>query len=109
MVVADRPALKAWAEGKGIDASDMEALVKHPEVQALYKQEIAERAKGVKGFERPERFLLIPESFTTDNGMLTPSLKVKRRVVWQKFGPKIEALYAETPKKSKAAPAAEAS
>jgi long-chain acyl-CoA synthetase len=42
-----------------------------------------------------KRITLTAEDFTTQNGLLTPSLKVKRRVVWQKYGPQIEALYAE--------------
>ena len=47
-----------------------------------------------KGFERPERFVLATEDFTTDNNMLTPSLKVKRRNVMAKYGDAMARLYA---------------
>jgi len=57
-----------------------------------------------KGFEEVREFAIIGEDFTTDNDMLTPSLKVKRRKVMEKYGKTVEALYAK--KRDKSAQAA---
>ncbi|MGH7281520.1 MAG: hypothetical protein ACRELY_08365, partial [Polyangiaceae bacterium] len=46
-----------------------------------------------KGFESVQDFALIDKDFTTENGMLTPSLKLKRRAVLEKYGPMIDELY----------------
>ena len=68
--------------------------------QEMLQAEVDKASGSFKGFERIKKITLTAEDFTTQNGMLTPSLKVKRRVVWQKYGPQIEALYAsaEQPK-----------
>ena len=46
-----------------------------------------------KGYERVQNFVLVAEDFTTDNGMLTPTLKLKRRVVLERYGADLDALY----------------
>lgn len=61
----------------------------------LLKQEIEKYGAAFKGFESIQDFALVAEDFTTDNGMLTPSLKLKRRKVIEAHGPVIEALYAK--------------
>jgi long-chain acyl-CoA synthetase len=95
LVVPDMPSLKKWAEEHGVSVSSDEKLLDDGRVKALLQGEIDKQGKEFKGFERIKKVALVPEDFSTQNGMLTPSLKVKRRVVWQKYGPKIEALYAE--------------
>ncbi len=47
----------------------------------------------MKGYERVQDFVLSLEDFTTDNGMLTPTLKLKRRSVLERYGPDLDALY----------------
>lgn len=95
LVVPDFDALKEWAQGEGISAADPEALIKEPKVIAKMRAEIDETSKGFKGYERIEKFALIVEDFTTANGMLTPSLKLKRRAVIAGYGDLIESLYAK--------------
>ena len=67
-------------------------------MQQLYREQILEHTKKVKGYERPQRFLLISEDFTVGNDMLTASLKLKRRSVLKKFGEAVEELYREAEK-----------
>jgi long-chain acyl-CoA synthetase len=62
-------------------------------VVKLFLGEVQKYGAEFKGFERPERFVLATEDFTTDNNMLTPSLKVKRRNVMAKYGEQIAHLY----------------
>jgi long-chain acyl-CoA synthetase len=93
ILVADVEQLKKWAAGKGLDTSSIPALLEHPEVQKLYREQVEEHTRSIKGYERPQRFLLIGEDFSTANDMLTPSLKLKRRTVLARYGDAIEELY----------------
>jgi long-chain acyl-CoA synthetase len=103
LIVASLPALKKWADEHRIPpAGDAEALLKDDRVRALFRQEIEKLGAGFKGFEAIKDFAVIAEDFTTENGMLTPSLKLKRRKVIEAFGPTFEALYAERASKGQA-------
>ena len=81
VLVPDFPALEAWARRQGIE-SDPDDLLTRPEVEVLYRQELDRCSEDVfKGFERVRAFRLIRDEFTTENDMLTPTLKLKRRNV----------------------------
>ncbi len=103
LVVADMENLKAWAAAQGMDTSDTEKLLQDTKVKELLMAEVEKHSSGFKGFERIKRIALTADDFTLENGMLTPSLKVKRRFVWQKYQPAIEALYAAEAKSKEAA------
>ena len=94
LVVASVAAVKKWAEEHGVSLpGSPEAIVKDDRVRSLFKQEIEKHGAAFKGFESIQDFALIADDFTTDNGMLTPSLKLKRRKVIETYGPVIDALY----------------
>lgn len=93
VIVPDFDTLKAWAATKGITTSSTEELARRPEVTELLKAEVKTLGAEFKGFERPEKFVVATEDFSTDNGMLTPSLKVKRRNVTAKYGEQMNKLY----------------
>ncbi len=105
LVVADMDATKKWAGEQGISAGGDDKLLENAKVKAMLEAEVDKASAQFKGFERIKKIAVIGEDFTTQNGMLTPSLKVKRRVVWAKYAPLIEALYADAGK-SKGATAA---
>ena len=65
----------------------------HPVSRELLHAEIETCCRDVKGYERIKAFALVEEDFTTDNGMLTPTLKLKRRVVLARYGELLERLY----------------
>jgi len=94
LLVPDFAVLEGWAKEQGLDASSQEKLLEKPRVRELMKSEVEKSTAEFKGFEEIKKFDLLPEDFTTDNGMLTPSMKMKRRVVVERFKDKIEALYA---------------
>jgi long-chain acyl-CoA synthetase len=95
LVVPEFPALKRWAEQKGVPA-DVKSLVESAEVKAFIAAEIKGALKGkYGGYEIPKKFLLLAENFTLENGMLTQTMKLKRRVVLKKYQDAIEALYRE--------------
>ena len=93
LIVPDFDALIPWAKEMGIPADDRAALLKDPKVHALYTQEIAQQSKDFRSYEKVSRFALIPEDFTTENDMLTPSMKLKRRVVLERYGALLDGLY----------------
>jgi long-chain acyl-CoA synthetase len=96
VVVANVPAVKKWAEESQVKlTSSNDAILKDDRVRALFKREIEKQGASFKGFESIQDFALIGDDFTTDNGMLTPSLKLKRRKVLEVYGAVIDALYAK--------------
>lgn len=94
LVVPDASVLMRWTKAQGIEAAELEELVKDTRVLDKLRAELDSASKGFKGFERVEKFAVILEDFTTVNGMLTPSLKLKRRAVLERWGDRIESLYA---------------
>ena len=99
LVVANLAAVRAWGQEHGVSESDDEKLLALPKVRELFKSDLEKYADKFKGFEGIKDFALISEDFTTDNGMLTPSLKLKRRAVLAKWQSVIDGIYAK--KKSK--------
>lgn len=77
--------LKAWAKANNIEAADDTALAAHAEVQKLFKAEIDRCAPDLADYEKIKRFKLVDKPFTVDGGELTPTLKVKRKFVIQKY------------------------
>ena len=95
VIVPDMEALTKWAEKHGLGDLSEDALLESEKVSGLYQREIDRLSGGIKGYERVKGFVLEEEEFAPENGMLTPSLKVKRRAVMAKYGEDIEKLYAK--------------
>ncbi len=90
LVVLDRDAVDRWAKSEGLTVSDP---AHDDRVQELITRELTQRGAGFKGYERPKKFLPIVEEFTVENGMLTPTLKLKRRKVLEKYQKALDSLY----------------
>jgi len=94
LIVANVEAVQSWASKNGLAATlDADALLSHPKVTELFRNEVDRRSTSFKGFESVEAFAVISQDFTTENGMLTPSLKLKRRAVVEAHGPLLAGLY----------------
>ena len=92
LITLDPEALPAWAEERGLP-TDMETLAGSDEVRALV-QEIVDGVNAERSrYEQVKRFTILPRDFTMDDDELTPTLKLKRRVVAQHFGPELVELY----------------
>ena len=103
LVVANVPAIQKWAGERQMTLpGDPDALLKDDRVKSLMRTEIEKYGAPFKGFESIQEFALLKEDFTTDNGMLTPSLKLKRRKVVEVYGTVLEQLYAARGSKPKA-------
>jgi long-chain acyl-CoA synthetase len=66
---------------------------RHPAAVKIVQQEVAQLTRTLADYERVRRIALLPEEFSIDNGEMTPTLKIKRRVVDEKYGQLIEELY----------------
>jgi long-chain acyl-CoA synthetase len=93
LVVPNFEALEKWGREKGIAAPSREDLVQRPEVVALYDQTIRDLTPHLANFERIKKVALLTREFTLEAGELTPTLKVKRRVIEQKYKDVIDRIY----------------
>jgi len=88
-------ALEAWAQGEGIAALTRRELVADARVIALYK-DIVDRVNGtLANFETMKRFRVVADEWALDSGELTPSMKLKRRVITERYAGLIADLYAD--------------
>jgi long-chain acyl-CoA synthetase len=79
-----------------VHAESWVALLASPEVQAKMDRELKRVLRDRAHFEMPKKLLLLPEDFSIESGDLTPTLKVRRRVVEKRFAKEIDALYEES-------------
>ncbi|HEX7186554.1 MAG TPA: long-chain fatty acid--CoA ligase [Thermoanaerobaculia bacterium] len=96
LLVPDFEILKPWAEKQGIGTADNQAMLNDPRVRALFANEVQTVNGRLASFEKIVGWELIPAEFTLETGELTPTQKVKRRVINQKYGDVIERLYEES-------------
>jgi long-chain acyl-CoA synthetase len=94
-------ALEGWAKGQGIATGDHAALVKDAKVVKAYQEIVDKVNMGLANFESIKRVSVIPEEWTVEDGTLTPSMKLKRRVVEQRYAKEIGAFYADEATASK--------
>jgi long-chain acyl-CoA synthetase len=93
LVVPGFEALEAWAKQQGMTPVGREELVRRPEVLAHYQRLVNEMTGDLAQFEKIKKIALVAREFTQESGELTPTLKVKRRVVEERYKPMIDAMY----------------
>ena len=94
LLVPNLTKLEEWAMSAGV-AGHGEAMLSDPRVHTKLEQESLGNLEGFARFERPKKIALLATEFTVESGVLTPTQKVKRRTVEERFGDVIEGLYAE--------------
>jgi long-chain acyl-CoA synthetase len=86
--------LKSWAKIHHIDdVQSNEDLIKHPVVQKRYGEEVKKYNQYFGDFEQVKRWVLLPDEWTQPNGMLSPTLKIKRNVIEERYQEQIEKLF----------------
>jgi long-chain acyl-CoA synthetase len=95
LVVPNLQTLTAWATQQGIPPMEPEALLRVAEVQLKMDREVRTTLRDLASFEIPKKLLLVAQDFTVESGELTPTLKIKRRVVEERHRAAIEDLYGE--------------
>ena len=93
LVVPHFEPLEKWAQATGIAIGGRDQLLAHPEVQKLFEQEITARTGDLARFEQVKKFVLLEREFGVDSGELTPTLKVRRKIVNQRYAEQIESMY----------------
>jgi long-chain acyl-CoA synthetase len=88
------PQLEDWARTNHIPFASRAELVAHQKVQALYEQVVDGVNQNLARFEKLKRVMLVADEFSADNGALTPTLKLRRRVIEDRYRQQIDDLYA---------------
>jgi long-chain acyl-CoA synthetase len=94
-------ALEGWARGQGISTGDHAALVKDAKVTKAYQEIVDKVNMGLANYESMKRMSVVPEEWSVENGALTPSMKLKRRVVEQRYAKEIGEFYSDEATASK--------
>lgn len=93
LVVPSVPYLESWCEEEGISFTDINEVLKHPKVLAEYEKIRKKYNKEFSKVEKIKKMALLPQEWTIDTGELTPTMKLKRKVILSKYANEVEALY----------------
>lgn len=93
LVTLNREYLEPWAKTNGLAFNRFEELADHPLVLELIDNEIKAKNEELASFESVKKIAIVPQDFSIAGGELTPTLKLKRKVVMEKYQSVIEALY----------------
>lgn len=96
LIVLDQAMIRKWAESHQIPFESYSEFIKRPEVYRLIESEIERLTPHLSRFEKVKKFSIVPHDFSIETGELTPSLKVKRKVVLEKYADLIDEMYRET-------------
>ncbi|HEX7117624.1 MAG TPA: long-chain fatty acid--CoA ligase [Longimicrobiales bacterium] len=95
LVVPDFEQLVPWAKAQGIDETRPAELIRDDRIRRKIEEEVGRRLSGFARYEVPKKVGLLEQEFSIERGELTPTLKVRRRVVEEHFRDVVESLYAE--------------
>ncbi|HBX67751.1 MAG TPA: long-chain fatty acid--CoA ligase, partial [Balneolaceae bacterium] len=93
IIVPDFEAVEKFAKQEGLKFNGNEDLIELDEVKKIYKKELRSFSKELASHEKIRDFRLVANEFTVDTGEITPTLKVKRRVISDKYGHLIEDIF----------------
>ena len=93
LIVPSFIALEEYAKTHNISFTSREDLISKPEIIEFYRQRIEEAQKELARFEKIKRFTLLPHEFTVESGEITPTLKIKRKAIADKYKDIIDAMY----------------
>jgi long-chain acyl-CoA synthetase len=93
LITLDEEAITAWALETGLAGRTYEELTQHDKVRGLIQGYVDELNKGLASYETIKRFVILPQDLSVEDGALTPSLKVKRKVVEKRYKDVLDTLY----------------
>ncbi|MBE0643955.1 MAG: long-chain fatty acid--CoA ligase [Bacteroidetes bacterium] len=93
LIVPDFDALKEYADAHGIPYSDKAELVKNAEINKLIEKTIQSAQKDLANFEKVRRFTLLDQAFSIENEQMTPSMKLRRKAIEERYGDLIDSMY----------------
>jgi len=86
-------ALEEWGKRNNFPATTRDALLRDPKVQTEFQQEIDRVNATLAPYEKIKRFRIVPDEWSIDGGELTPSMKLKRRIIASKYASEIAGMY----------------
>ena len=95
LLVPNNEAVRSFAASLGLKDEPLTDLLEHPRVKQRFAEELARFSAEFRNYEKVREFALLSEPFSQEQGTLTPSMKLKRGEIAKRFGPELEALYAE--------------
>ena len=95
LIVPNFPILEEWAQSHNIAAGSRKELVRTHQVEALYEGIVDELNENLAQYEKLKKLIILPEELSIADGTLTPSMKLRRRHLEQRYHKQIDALYAE--------------
>lgn len=93
LIVPDFDALKEYADAHGIHYTDKSELAKNAEIYRLIEQRIQETQKDLANFEKVRKFALLDHQLSIENGEMTPTMKIRRKAVEERYKDLIESMY----------------
>ena len=93
LIAIDHEEAPAWAQSNGLEYLDLASFSQLPEVKAEIERAVKEINETVSPVEQVKKWIIVPDEWTPDSGEVTPSLKLKRLVVVDKYADEIERLY----------------
>ncbi len=93
LIVPDFEAVKEYADSNNIPYADEKDLAQNDEIYKLLEKDMVQFQKKLANYERVRKFVLLDNPFTIDTGEITPSLKIKRKVVEEKYSELINRMY----------------
>ncbi len=96
LIIPNFPVLEDWAKGHGVQVRSRAELVQSAKVRGLYQSIVDELNENLAQFEKMKKILLVPDELSIADGTMTPSMKLRRRKVEERYKKEIEELYAES-------------
>jgi long-chain acyl-CoA synthetase len=93
LVTLDPDNINRWAAENGHPGASIAELATDAEVVALIEREIEERNRQLASFESIKKFCILPRDFSIEDGEMTPTLKIKRKVVFKRYRTELDGLY----------------
>src|SRR5437899_11088769 len=93
VLTLDLEATRRYADAHGIPGETSRELAAQPQIQQLLEARVAYLNQQLQSYAKIKKFLVLPEDFTVENGALTPTLKVKRRVISDRHRAALDSLY----------------
>jgi len=95
LMVPNSNKLGIYAKKQGISFNKNEDLIKKPEIISFYGEKVQELMKDFAPFEHVRKYILLPREFSIETGELTPTLKIKRKKINEKYSAEIERIYSD--------------
>lgn len=96
--------VRTWAAGRGLETSDAHKVALSPELRAYLDAQMAQVNAKLQIFERVRAYGILTDDFTLENGLLTPTQKIRRKLIVERYSKQLEQLYQTTPAGERSAP-----